>query len=346
MTLATLDRKNPTDTREAPASAFRFNAASPVQFAARGAEQAQSKAVTLLARTGAPIDHWYWGRIVHDFAGMKAKEVIALDWNHDPNELIGKADKLDASSGNLMAFATIESIEVGDQADKIIKRSDRGVPYEASIYFNPWDMVLEYLPEGTFTEVNGAQVEGPLVIAREWTLRRIALVSSGADSGTEASFSSREDDAAKFSLNWKGPSMATKATDAGKQTADTKPADEGAGKQSAESTAGDKAKTPPSIPTTQLDKYVDKFGAVDGLEYLRGGLSYENALEKHLEKLEATKLKADEDKASAETKLAALNLGELAAVDTGKATNDEKPGPGTFADNFRAAMGKTTPAGR
>jgi hypothetical protein len=185
--------------KQAPMEAFLFDA--HVRFGAAGKSQGKSKDVELLARTGDAIEHWYWGMMAHDMAGLKSKPVVALDWCHGP-ELVGKADRFDVSTGDLVVRGSIESIEPGDLADQIIRRSERGIPYEASIYFDPWTLVLEYLPEGLAATVNGRLIDGPCVIAREWNLRRIALCPSGADGGTEARFSAATASVAAFNLKW------------------------------------------------------------------------------------------------------------------------------------------------
>ncbi|GAB5404305.1 MAG: hypothetical protein Aurels2KO_25360 [Aureliella sp.] len=353
---ATLDIANPTAASEAPVGACRFEAPQHVQFAQRGDEQSAEKPVTILARRGEPIEHWWWGRIVHDFAGMTAKEKIALDWCHDGNLIVGTTDSHSVATGDLVCEGRICSIESGDWADKIIKLSDKGVPYEASIYFDPWDLMLEWLDEGMQATVNDRVVEGPLVITRKWTLHRIAICPTGADYGTQAKFNA--DEAAKFSLNWKDSTM-TKSSPkapaaAGKQTASEalaeteggKKAPETAGEQTASPESKEKpAETPASTDgksefELKLDRYTSKFGAEDGVAYLKGGLSYEAALEKHLEKVQAAQHSAESKEKETAQKLASLNLGEQSAVDTGAPSSGEGAGKGDFSSNFLAATKK------
>ena len=151
-----------------------------VKFAADDQPQSKSKPFEMVVRTGAPVPHWYFGLIVHDFAGMHTKPVVAVDWNHDPDELIGKAGEFDTSTGDLIARGTVESIEVGDQADKIIKLSSVGVPYEASIYFDPYELVLENVPEGFVAEVNKA-FDVDRYVAAKVTLHHVVTIDHFAD---------------------------------------------------------------------------------------------------------------------------------------------------------------------
>lgn len=346
---ATRETFQPGQTTDAPFPAFRWEA-GPVRFAADDDGGERTKPVKILARTGAALEHWYWGRIVHDFAGLQAKAVVPLDWCHDGEELIGKADRLTVDESGLWAEGTLESLEPGDQADKIIRRAGRGIPYEASIYFDPWDLELEYVAEGFVAEANGEPVEGPAVIARRWRLRRIAICPSGYDAGTQTNLSAADDDAARFTLKW-NDAMSRKAAATAKPTdnatdnaaelaADTAaaPADDQAVALNTEATTKPNNEPPAKSDfEAKLDRFVLRFGAVDGLAYFQAGLDYTDALERHVAKLEATATAAHETAKAAADKLAAVNLGESSAVDTG-APGDAAPGPGSFGDNFRAAM--------
>lgn len=320
---------------KAPAAAFQFAAVSPVKFAS-GDDQSQSKSkpFEMTVRSRGPVPHWYFGSIVHDFAGMKSKPVVAVDWNHDADELVGKAGEFD-TSGDLVARGTVESIEVGDQADKIIKWAAVGVPFEASIYFDPYELVLENVPEGFVAEVNGETVEGPVVIAREWTLRRIAICPSGVDGASEVRFSASATESA-FSLNVKECPTMTKANNPGTPpAADPTPANPTTPPTATELSADDHR----SKFNAELKRYTDKFGAADGATYFSSGLTYEQALEKALAKRDEETAAEKAARLSAEQKLAAINLGETRPVDSGG-----KPDGGetktSFSSCFKAATAK------
>jgi hypothetical protein len=324
---------------KAPAAAFQFAAVSPVKFASDDQPQSKSKPFEMVVRSRGPVAHWYFGSIVHDFAGMKSKPVVAVDWNHDPDELVGKAGEFD-TSGDLIARGTVESIEVGDQADKIIKLSAVGVPFEASIYFDPYELVLENVPEGFVAEVNGETVEGPVVIAREWTLRRIAICPSGVDGASEVRFSTSATESA-FSLNLKDCPTMTKANNPGTPAAaDPTPATPTTPATATEMSADDHR----TKFQTELKRYTDKFGAADGATYFSSGCSYEQALEKHVEKLAESAKTAEAAKMTAEQKLAAINLGETRPVDSGGTPGGDTKT--TFSSCFKAATEKANATGK
>jgi predicted phosphodiesterase len=120
------------------------------------------------------------------------KNRVAIDWNHDPDQLIGYLNKFDISSGDLIASGALVPYGENDKATEIIFKAAQGVPYEASISFPGGDQAIEVLDENQFTEVNGRQFAGPGVIFREWTLRGVAICAMGADHRTSAEFSDEE----------------------------------------------------------------------------------------------------------------------------------------------------------
>jgi len=176
----------PTDTlAPIPIEACRL-AGGAVKFAAANA--AGNTPIEMLARSPDPVDHWYWGRIVHDMAGMKLhKSVLTCDYEHwDP---IGYLDKFNAGNDGLTVKGELVPTNVaGDPTTRILQLARGGVPFEASIYFDEEEIVLEYVPEGYQTSVNGTTFQGPGVVAREWWLRGVAVCSYGYDKNTESKF--------------------------------------------------------------------------------------------------------------------------------------------------------------
>ena len=314
MSQATLD---PRTANDAPASAFRFN--NPLKLAAMDAsgQSTTSRPITLLARTNSVLNHWYWGRCVHDFSGMEHKERIVLDYCHDDDELIGYADQFNVSSNGLELSGRIESIEPMDQAQKVILQSDKGIPFEASIFFD--EAVLEYVPEGYTTEVNGQTQDGPLTVFRKWLLRACSVCPYGYDSDSLASV---QDDK-KTALKWINQMTTATATQQATQT-------------------------PAVDPRDELRQFTDKFGAVDGCDYFGRKLSLEAAAVEHIGKLKTNhqnelkslsdshieainKLTADRDaiakqrdEALATVQAAKLTLGEKEAVEVGSPKGETK----------------------
>lgn len=319
--------------KRAPAEAFVFES-SACKFedpTARAPETGLRRMpVTVLARTGQPVYHWYWDWIVHDLSGMQSKDVIAFDYRHDPDEPIGYADKISASnvlqlSGELLSRCP------EDEAAKIMDLGPAGVPYEASIHYSPINMELEYLPDGVSTTVNGETVTGPLTIVRKWELQRCAICLTGVDSGSQTSFEGKSASATQFELTWRNG-----------MSKDTQPntPESGAGKQSADTvskeTPVDAAQFEAQFKA-ELARYTTKFGVEDGTKYFTEGVKWEAALEAHLGKLEQAAKSAITAKEAAETKLSQMNIGEATGIDTGTAGGKGKT---TFEDMHKFAGAK------
>jgi hypothetical protein len=181
------DEKKNCYTRQVPRKALNFLA--ECEFSSNGPE-AKTAPVKMLARTGDPIPHWFWGPNVHDMQGMKHKNRIVIDYNHD--EVIGYANKFDTSTGDLYISGVVQSTKPDDRAAEVIERGPE-TPYEASINFGD-SVVVEELPEGQMVNINGRQLQGPLTIFRDWTLRGVAVCPYGADKNTSSTFSDDEND--------------------------------------------------------------------------------------------------------------------------------------------------------
>jgi hypothetical protein len=147
------------------------------------ASQGDVVPIRLVARAGAAIDHPYWGRVVHDFAGMRHKARIAVDYAHNESEVIGYVDTFDARSGDLELGGALVPFAAGDRASEIIHKIAAGIPYEASIDFRD-EIVVDELLGGQTRRVNGLDVQGPATVISGWTLRGVAVCPYGADKNT------------------------------------------------------------------------------------------------------------------------------------------------------------------
>ena len=314
--------EDPRKLESVPSKALRF--AFPLEFAAGSVTEAKndsSRAITMLARTKKVLNHWYWGPCVHDFDGMEQKGRVTLDYGHRIDELIGYSDETEITDEGLRLSGRLESTEPGDRAQKIIKQSDKGIPFEASIFFD--EVQLEYIPEGYMTVVNGDQLAGPLTVFRKWLLRACSVVPYGYDSRSVSEVA----DEKQSKLQWANPMSATVPVD-------VKPVD----------------------PRVELKQFTDRFGVADGADYYTRSVSLNDATAEHLTKLSArhtselaaltsthteavTKLSADRDSIAAQRDAALatihaakLSIGEAAGVDVGK------PAPSGSEGKFVSSM--------
>jgi hypothetical protein len=199
-----------TTKKQVPVEALRFAAEITQGDNGSGSKTVPIK---LVARSAQPIEHWYWGRVAHDLSGMTSKSRVPLDYCHNEAEVIGYANKFTVDGDGLVASGALTPYADGDRASEVIHKSREGVPYEASIFFDPDNLVIEEIPRGMSATVNGYDLEGPAAVIRQWTLRGIAVCPYGADGSTSVQFSKSGRDVAVAVFSKEQKTMATNATE-------------------------------------------------------------------------------------------------------------------------------------
>ena len=290
-------------------------------------EGAKSAPIRIKARSAQPVQHWFWGRVVHDMAGMRLhKDRLPIDYVHDPLEVIGHLNHFRADTDGLEVSGALVPYKDNDRASEIIHKARAGVPYEASIYFGGDGIKVEDVAEGQVTQVNGFQFAGPGIIIREWPLRGVAVCPYGADMNTRSELAQGE------SIHVTFTNLVAQAT-AGKETAmsEPKPAeaappipatapavDAPKTEASAEAPkAVDAAQTPPAPPAepgavglsdarAECKKFLDAFGPKGG-EWFAAGKTFAEAQAFHAQDLRA-------ENEALKARLAALDRGEKAPV--------------------------------
>lgn len=236
---------------------------------------------TALARTAEPVAHWYWGpRCLHDFSGMEAAEVMTVDYCHFSTEVLGKIDQKKVTPEGLQLSGALIPFTADDRASEVIHKSAQGVPYQASIDFDEFELIVEDVPAGFSTEVNGQQWAGPLTVFRKWKLHGLGICPRGVDDGTSVKFSRKlSGQTAAVTRFSKGQPMGgeseAKPTDnpAEKpvETPAEKPADKPADKPTDKPAETPAASTTAPAGTTQLSRaemakpFVKEFGDTHGL---------------------------------------------------------------------------------
>lgn len=314
----------PSEQRNIPEAALRCRAGT-FELAAAGQGQddgdAKTVPIKMLARTGQPIDHWYWGRLVHDLSGMVLhKPRLCIDYCHLEDELIGYLDSFDTGSGDLVASGALVRYEEKDRASEIIFKAQNGVPYEASINFGGTGIKIEELGENQSAEVNGYTFDGPGVIIREWPLRGVTVCPYAADQETSAELSrDREIPVTVFSHEDPTMSIADKQKQeaAEKQAAEKLAAEKlAAEKLAAEKLAAEKLEQEggTSSPPAGRD-FLTAFGDQGGVWFAQGK-TFEEARQLHTEQLgkEITELKKDKKKLQARIDAADLGADESHAA--------------------------------
>lgn len=309
--------------------------------------------ISVLARTGEPIYHWWWGWIVHDMAGFTAaKESIVFDWCHCDDEIMGVATAFDASNDGLTVSGKLTPFCEDDRASEVIFKSANDVPYEASIDWSG-PCRIEELTAGAKATVNGQTIVGPAYIVREWSVSAVAICPHGADSGTAVQFQGNQSSAAEvevsiFRFSHEGdmaqnPGSVVPPGAAGAQT-QTFSRDELLG---------------------QLKRFTDAFGPEKGQAHFHAGKQFSEAVEVEFGALKAelteaktkfaAELKAAEDKHAAESKkwadekaefekqiaLFKKNSGEQSPLSFSSADGKDSSTPGATPDAAVAKLAAT-----
>lgn len=265
-----------------PLEACRFDASVAI---ATG--DGASPPVKIVARTGQPVDHWYWGRIVHDMSGMQTDAPhIPIDYCHDCYQVLGVGEEFAPGNEGLEIKGRLTPFQADDRASEVIFKSKAGVPYQASIFFDPDRIVLEQVGEGLVAQVNGYQLAGPAVIARQWILRGVAICPYGSDAGSEVQFKQRNPSFQKLQEiamsvdNAPKPAETAAAEAEEKTTAESTAVETTAEQTAAETQPAAAAAAQPAAATSELatqgQRFLDAFGERGALWFAKG-MSFEQA---------------------------------------------------------------------
>lgn len=138
----------------------------------------------ILGYTGAVMQvAGFYTPVIVDLAGLKAaSQTIPALRDHDSGRIVGQTSevKIDAEGVRLAGTITGENAE----AVEVVTQSKNGFRWQASIGASVDRR--EFLESGKSAVVNGRNVTGPLVIARNSTLKEISFVAIGADGQTTA----------------------------------------------------------------------------------------------------------------------------------------------------------------
>lgn len=316
--------------QQAPAEAFAFEV-SRFQFRDNGSPQEKTRAVELLALSGEPLRHWYWGRIVQDLAQMQHADRIPIDYRHDDDQAIGYIDRFDTADG-LKLGGELVSVREGDQAETVMLRGDGGIPYQASIF---WDSdTVEYVDEGVQVSVNGRDVVGPIWIVRQWQLRGVAVCLYGVDTDTATRFQSTRP------LQFSRLKPMTKTTGTTTAPESTQPTAAAGTQQSAADTSPAPAAVPVATPAaapaaagqqsggsdlSELERFCQRFGNEQGVQFFRDRVPYADACEQTIDaQRDQIKQQADQI-AELQKQVSDAGIGHQGSIDTGDAEPTDGP---------------------
>lgn len=297
--------------REVPLSACRLEAGDvTVEKTENG-----KTPIKLRARTGNPVTNWYWGKLVHDMAGFQKPASIPLDYCHDDEQVLGYGDQFDAGNDGLDIGGFLVSLATNDRADEVAQKKRMGVPYQASIFFDP--LSIEELMPGAKALVNGQTIEGPACIIRTWGLRGCAVCPYGNDPGTNVELAAKMSTKLHVpqitSLDLGAPKMSTPATNSAQPETAVQQSTPAATPAAAAPASSTPSVDPRAGFLSELKKFNEAFGP-QGSVWLSEGKSFEEAALLHI-KAQGEQLSAkDKELADAKVKLSAVPRGETAPV--------------------------------
>jgi len=147
----------------------------------------------MTAYSGGPMQPSGWYQddpIILDLAGMQiGAGSIPIDADHYRD--IGHTTKIEKSatvltaSGILSGYSPDEEDDEAIAARRIVRMGRNGFPFQASVQANAVRKQIVYVAAGETVNVNGRVFSGPVYVARASILKKIAILSLGADAETQ-----------------------------------------------------------------------------------------------------------------------------------------------------------------
>lgn len=333
-----------------PANAMTFSAGKITQLAAGDASKPAP--ISMLAVSGAVLDHWWWGPIILDPAGCTPRqERIPIDWQHDYEDSIGYLDTFTADGATLTVSGQLVPYPADpeDITTKVLAKAAAGVPYQASVDFSErllGDLQLEYVPDGYLTTVGGQELSGPLTVLRKWPLNAVALCTHGYDAHTSAQLAAGS---AERTVTLSLPKeLAMLTATAGKSPA-TPPAADAAASAGKDQLSADKPtqaaateapKVEPnataqlSCTPEQLKAWTEEFGAEQALQILSGAKSVEQARKDQLTALTQQNTQLASKVTELENRLKAAKVGDIEKLSPNPESAPGQPDAAATGDNI------------
>lgn len=163
----------------------RVNFTAAVELTAAEGEGAEAKRPTfdMVAYTGVPMNaSGFYSPVIIELSGVKtANAQIPVLLDHDPSRIVGQGEaKVDTSAIRVTGSVLGEDTD----AQKVTALAKNGFKWQVSVGASVTRR--EFLEAGKKAVVNGREVSGPLMIARESMLHEVSFVAIGADQATSA----------------------------------------------------------------------------------------------------------------------------------------------------------------
>jgi len=160
---------------------LRLVATAPVEIQA-GKDETALPTYSMVGYTGVPMNvEGFYHPVIVDLDGAQPENPVNAYLNHDSSQIIGQGEAR-IHDGQIVANGTVMAADANSQ--NFLSLSKNGFKWQASIGANI--NRREFLDAGKKAVVNGREVTGPLIIARESAIYEISFVPRGADSSTSA----------------------------------------------------------------------------------------------------------------------------------------------------------------
>lgn len=157
-------------------------AGGDVEITAADKGEGKLPTFSFMGYTGAVMNiSGFFNPIILDLEGVTVAEPITALMNHDDEKIVGQGTAVVSTEG-VRATGTVMAED--ENAARLTTLSKNGFKWQASVGANI--QRREFLEAGKKATVNGREVSGPLIIARESLVHEISFVRRGADSNTSA----------------------------------------------------------------------------------------------------------------------------------------------------------------
>lgn len=196
-------------TKKVPRGAFRFDLAG-TDLAIKAAADGGDAKVSGIAYGGGVMNHPWWGRIVIDLEGANVRNPLTLLYGHDSRSEIGQA--ADVSVTHQVEIKSGVIYQVTEESIKVVALAAKGFKWAWSLGTQPkW--IDEIPPDATVT-VNGQQLQGPLMIARQSEIYESSITSIPVDGSTTAQvFSNDSTDQIEIEIRQGANDMSTQTVE-------------------------------------------------------------------------------------------------------------------------------------
>lgn len=160
-----------------------FSAAVEIKAAEGDGEENKLPTFDMVAYTGVPMDvSAFYYPVIIELSGVKtANDQIPVLLDHDPARIIGQGEA-EVDDDSIRVTGSI--LGEDDDANKVKTLAKNGFKWQVSVGASV--VRREFLEAGNTATVNGREVSGPLMIARESLLYEVSFVAVGADQATSA----------------------------------------------------------------------------------------------------------------------------------------------------------------